>query len=68
MKDELKYGAPVERGILAEKKGDGSYIVNSLSRPGIRSGALRTVTGAEAEIGETVYFALFPDGSGIILR
>lgn len=67
MREDRHYGAPVERGRIKEGWQDG-YIVESLSRPGLTSRRIETVSGStELTAGAQVFFCLFPDGSGVIL-
>lgn len=59
-----RYGAPIERGILAEETPEG-WRVKSADRPGILTPPL-PIPGAHSA-GEIVFFFLFEDGTGGIL-
>lgn len=67
----MEYGAAVETGKLKEKVGE-KWRVESCSRAGITTPPLR-VLPLQAEIteryaaGDRVFFALMPDGSGLVL-
>lgn len=68
MTDEKKtpWGALIERGRLIWTDGNGKYTVESMDRPGIISLPMKTA-GGTYQTGDRVYFAVFGDGSGIIL-
>ena len=67
----MEYGAAIETGKLKEKAGD-KWRVESYSRRGVVTPPLR-VLPLQAEItegyaaGDEVFFALMPDGNGVIL-
>ena len=63
----MDYGARIERGQITERTADGGFIVSSLERDGIESGAVTGTDGASYEPGDRVYFFLFRDGTGKIL-
>lgn len=65
MKNE-NYGAPLERGVIEEIT-DNRYRVTSIDRDGITSRPIKTISSGDLEIGDKVYFFLFPDGTGLIL-
>lgn len=60
------YGANIERGIIVEVCEDG-YKVQSLTRDGIMTPAIQSVSGASFEAGDRIYFFMFDDGHGMIL-
>lgn len=64
--DDTKYcaGAMIERGIVSEKTDDG-VIIRSITRYGIVTPVLDDATGAE--VGDLVYFFMFPDGMGAVI-
>lgn len=63
-----KYGASIERGRV-ETAQDGRYRVQSISRDGITTMPVAALLPGETyEVGDLVYFFLFPDGDGLILR
>ena len=49
------YGANIERGIIAEVC-EGGYKVQSLTRDGIMTPAIPSVSGAAYKAGDRVYF------------
>lgn len=61
-----QYGATIERGIIAEVS-EGGYKVQSLTRDGITTPALPSISGAAYNAGDRVYFFVFDDGHGAIL-
>ena len=60
------YGANIERGIIAEVCEEG-YRVPSLTRYGITTPAIPSISGAVYMAGDRVYFYVFDDGHGAIL-
>ena len=64
MKNE--YGATIERGVIAEACEDG-YKIRSLTRDGIVTPALPSISGTAYRAGDRVYFFVFDDGHGAIL-
>lgn len=67
MKENI-YGAVVERGkIIAEE--DGKYRVESITRDGITSLPLKPMGTEETYmVDDLVYFFMFPDGDGLIIK
>lgn len=65
----MEYGATIERGKIKEVR-SGMYIVASLDRDGIETPPIpRMTSGVEPyHVGDKVYFFLFGDGEGMILR
>lgn len=61
-----QYGATIERGIVAVACEDGCK-VQSLTRDGITTPALPSVSGTAYKVGDRVYFFVFDDGHGAIL-
>ena len=59
-------GTSIERGIIAEKYADG-YKVQSLTRDGIVTPAIPSISGADYEVGDRVYYFVFDDGHGAII-
>lgn len=57
------YGANIERGIIAEVC-EGGYKVQSLTRDGIMTPAIPSVSGTAYKAGDRVYFFVFDDGHG----
>ena len=67
MNNEI-YGATLERGVI-DCIEDGKYRVSSITRDGITSMPIKPVREEDTyEIGDMVYFFLFNDGDGLILR
>lgn len=67
MKNEF-YGAALERGVI-DRIEDGKYRVASITRDGITSMPIGPVREEDTyEIGDRVYFFLFSDGDGLILK
>ena len=77
-KERGLYGAAIERGEITAIE-EGEYRIRSLSRSGIETPPIpaiewtigtedgdRTIR-AKYETGETVYFVLYEDGTGVIL-
>ena len=62
----MYYGAPLERGVIAEAA-EGGYIVESLDRRGIRTLPLPGFPGSAFSEGEEVYFFVYTDGTGLVL-
>ncbi len=62
----MKYGAAIERGRI-ESAADAIYTVSSYDREGITTPPIRSIDGHLFTVGDTVYFFLFPDGTGKIL-
>lgn len=62
----MKYGALIERGKIETVSIEG-YTVTSFDREGIVTGPIRPIDGHLYTVGDTVYFFLFPDGTGQIL-
>jgi len=60
------YGAPIERGQVVAKTGEGLRIA-SYDRSGVITPPLPMMAGAEAETGERVYFFMFDDGRGMVI-
>ena len=60
------YGANIERGIIAEVC-EGGYKVQSLTRDGIMTPAIPSVSGTAYKAGDCVYYFVFDDGHGAIL-
>lgn len=56
----------IERGIVKENL-NGFFRVVSLDRAGIVSPGIRALCGEAIQVGDTVYFFLFPDGDGGII-
>lgn len=65
-KGSMKYGAVIERGKI-EHAADATYTVSSYDREGIITPPIRSIDGHLYNVGDTVYFFLFPDGTGKIL-
>ena len=59
-------GAMIERGRVTEVSGE-TYRVESLERPGIVSQFIPGISDAVYSAGDTVYYFVFPDGTGTIL-
>ena len=59
-------GAKIERGRILARESEG-YIIASIDRPGIQSGPIQPITDESYTVGQTVYFFLFPDGTGFVL-
>lgn len=58
-------GAQIERGIVVAAR-DSQYSVKSYTRPGIITPLMKSsVSGLE--VGNQVYFFMFPDGDGLII-
>ena len=68
MKNEQKphYGVTIERGWITEKTGS-TYTVESYDRPGVTAWGLKSMEQSHST-GDKVYFFVFPDGGGLILR
>lgn len=65
--NEKLSGALIERGAI-EKIEAGGYRVESITRPGISTPALKSLVAGETLVpGDQVYFFLFPDGDGLII-
>ena len=64
----MEYGATIERGKIKEVRGGGKYIVTSTERDGIETPPISAMTSAEYLVGSKVYFFLFSDGEGMILK
>ncbi len=62
----MNYGAVIERGKIESAK-DAAYTVSSYDREGIVTPPIRAIDGHSYAVGDTVYFFLFPDGTGKIL-
>lgn len=71
MKEErTAYGATVERGRIAERRQTDTgfaYTVESFDRPGVVGYNMKKITLPDAAAGDTVFFFLFDDGTGMIL-
>ena len=67
-----RYGAYLERGkITAIQTNNGTvtgYTVESYDRPGITAEGLNGSAVHNADVNTNVYFYLFDDGTGFILR
>ena len=61
-----KCGAMIERGEITAIT-DREYIVTSFSRAGIETPPLNALNDAEYDVGDHVYFFMFPDGDGRII-
>ena len=61
------YGAPIERGEVLEAA-EGGYRVKSLTRPGVTTPPIPALLGDTFSVGEKVYFFVFGDGHGGIIR
>lgn len=64
--DNSLWGAKIERGEILFKQDD-LYDVRSIDRPGVIGYGLPMLTGSCA-MGDHVYFFLFEDGKGMILK
>lgn len=68
-----RFGAFLERGKIVaietdEQENVTGYTVESYDRPGILAKGMNGGTGFSASAGNKVYFYLFDDGTGFILR
>lgn len=71
----MEYGATIERGKIKEVRGS-NYIVTSLERDGIETPPIPAMFHIPAQkhneqpykVGDKVYFFLFSDGDGMILK
>lgn len=62
------YGAAIERGKVTAVNA-GGITVESWDRPGVRAAGLGKVIAAETiTAGDNVYFFLFEDGKGFVIR
>lgn len=62
----METGAVIERGrVLAAEAG--AYTVASLDRDGIQSLPIGALSDNTYTVGDTVYFFIFPDGTGKII-
>lgn len=59
------YGAEIERGTVVSADA-GGCVIRSLDRTGIQSPPIPDLSG-EVSAGDTVWFFLFPDGTGAVL-
>lgn len=68
MKNESKlpWGAVIERGTITAADG-GTYTVESIDRPGVTAWELES-TDPNIAVGDTVYFFVFWDGKGLVIR
>ena len=72
----MEYGATIERGKIKEVRGGGKYIVTSTERDGIETPPIPAMLHIPAMIhnekpykaGDNVYFFMFSDGEGMILK
>lgn len=62
----MKNGASIERGTVKTAEETG-YTVASFDREGIVSPPITGIDDTTYTVGDTVYFFLFPDGTGRIL-
>ena len=62
----MQTGATIERGRIKAAEG-GAYTVASLDRDGIESLPMTSISENSYTVGDTVYFFLFPDGTGKII-
>lgn len=63
--EKKHYGAPIERGKVL-KVADEKPSVESIDRPGIITGPLDKNEGLTVSEGDTVFFCVFEDGSGLV--
>ena len=62
----MESGARIERGTV-KTAGETGYTVASFDREGIVSPPITGIDERRYTVGDTVYFFLFPDGTGKIL-
>lgn len=68
MKNEQNtpFGACIERGKITAIK-ENTYTVESYDRPGVTAWELESMTDG-LHVGDRVYFFVFQDGSGLVMR
>lgn len=59
-------GALIERGEITQVRDDG-YIIRSYSRYPVMTNPLKSIAADIFRVGDTVYYFMFDDGSGLIL-
>jgi len=61
------YGAVIERGLVTETTASGC-VVESCDRKGVVSPPIAGITNEVYSAGDRVFFFLFDDGDGLIIR
>ena len=61
------YGALIERGLVT-KATESGYVVESSDRKGVVSPPITGITNEIYSAGDRVFFFLFDDGDGLIIR